>query len=318
MSKKAVFFTFMAIFVVILIVTVVSTRNRFRYREKSFVISTRVRAMDNFIKDMENDLNRELFIGGYRALLSLQKYIRMKQGFIGDLDGAFAEIFINGTANGTAIDIMKQEGQGADFTSWTERINEEANKLNINVFFEPLDVSLSMDSPLSVLISFTVFANVSDTKDLAFWEYNKTFTESINITGFEDPLYTVESNDKISNLIYLTPSTDFVEDATNDTTNLKIHLNNSYYVNSTKGPDFLMRFTGNLSNSTFGIESMVNLDLFQKQGLGIRNKTLIDYIYFSNLTTSDYCDVDDMLEWFRIDSGHSSFYEVNKLEKSWC
>ena len=317
-GKRGFFFTFIAMFIIILIVAVVTTRNKFRYREKAFVISTRIRTMDNFITDMEDDLDRNLFIGGYRAILSLQKYIRMKEGFISDLDTIFAEIYLNGTANGTEINIMKQEGQGADFSSWLERINEESSKLNILIEFVPHQVSLTMNDPWRVLITLNLSFNIMDRKNLASWQYNKIFTKEIVILGFEDPLYTVYTDDKISNLIYFSNTTDFVNDITNDTTFLELHLNNSYYIPSTDGPSFLMRLTGNLSNSTYGIESLINLGDLQKQGLGVKNKTLVDYIYFGNKTTSDYCDIQGMPYWFRIDQGHEAVYEIDQLDRDPC
>ena len=316
--KKGIYFTFVAIFLVLLIISVINSKDKYRYRAKSRIISKRVRSMNNFIRDMEDDLSRQLFIGGYRGLLSLQKHIRNKEGYIEDLDIAFTEIFMNGTANGTIIDIMRQEGQGADFNSWKDRINEEAEKLNIEVGFVPNKIHLTMDSPWSVLIILNLSINVTDTKNLAYWKYNKTFTRIINITGFEDPLYTVNTDDQISNLISPTVYTDFVDDATNETDNLKLHLNNSYYVSSITAPDFLMRFTGNLSNSSFGIESMVDLTELQKQDIDIKNKTLIDYIYFSNQTTSDYCNIYNMQNWFRIDQEHANYYEIDILEKNSC
>ncbi|MBD3203091.1 hypothetical protein GF327_02255 [Candidatus Woesearchaeota archaeon] len=317
-NKKGVFFTFIAVFLVIFIVIAVSTRNPNRYREKSYAISTRIRTMNNFVDDFENDMQREMFIGGYRSLLSLQKYIRIKKGFIQDLDSIFSEIFENGTANGTEINIMKQEGHGADITSWLSRINEESEKLNIEVNLYPRNIDLEMNSFYTVKIIFDATINISDKKDLAVWAYNKTFRTIINVTGFEDPLYTVHSDDKVSNLIFPTTFSDFVDDSTNDTTNLKTHLNNSYYITSTDAPSFLMRFTGNLSNSSMGIESMVYLDDFQKQGLSVKNKTLIDYLYFNNITTTDYCNVENMQDWFRIDQNHAGVYEIDILEKDSC
>ena len=78
-NKKGVFFTFIALFIIILVVAVVTTKDTYRYRERSNAISSRVKTMNNFIQDFEEDLERELFIGGYRALISMNSYVRQIQ-----------------------------------------------------------------------------------------------------------------------------------------------------------------------------------------------------------------------------------------------
>ncbi|MFH0874539.1 MAG: hypothetical protein V1859_01270 [archaeon] len=317
-GKRGVFFTFAAIFLVILIISVSTTKTTFRYQQKGYAITSRVRAMNTFLTDMENDLDRELYIGGYRALLGMQKYIRIKEGFIENPIIIFSEIFINGTANGTTIDLMYQEGRGADLTSWVSRINEEANKLNIDLIIIPNNISLEMISPWITRISASFTINVTDENKIASFEYNKTFYKEISIIGFEDPLYTVYTDDKVSNLIFATTVSDFVDDATNSTEGLMLHLNMSYYNATGFGPDFLMRFSGNLSASAYGIESMINLEDLQKQGISVKNQSVVDYIYFGTTSPPNYCNVQNMPSWFIIDIADASGYEVNKLEKETC
>lgn len=318
MNKKAIFFTYISLFLIILIVLFTTTRNKYRYSDKGNALSARVATMNNFIKDVEADLDREMFIGGYRALLGLQIYIREKKGFITDVDEAFTGIFSNATVNDTLIELMRQDDQGADLAGWAERVNDEANKINVDFSFIPNQIWLTQTDPWSVNIHLNCTILLSDSKGLASWNTTQLFIRRIPILGFEDPLYTVYTNDKITTLINITPTLDFVDSATNDTTNLQNHINMSYYVNSTNGPSFLMRFEGNLSASPMGIESMVNLDRFQRQSIAVRNKTLVDYIYFSDDTTSDYCDVQNMPEWFRLDQSHSELYEVDDLDKKGC
>jgi len=159
--------------------------------------------------------------------------------------------------------------------------------------------------------------------------FGENYYQDFYILGFEDPLYTVESSDRISVLINRTPTIDFVNDATNDTTILKTHIENSYYLNSTSAPSFLMRFTGNLSPSIYGIESFVNIENWENQ-MGSYNpdRSIIDYLYFGNQTTTgiglDYCDYSDISsdirDWVRIDDldNHQEIYEIVDLEKVTC
>jgi hypothetical protein len=318
MKKKAVFFTFAAIFLIIVILSIVTVRDKYFYREKSTTVSSRIKTMNNFITDFEKDIDRELYIGGYRALISVNAYLRQIQGYVPNLDDVFFEIIVNGTANGTQMDIMRQEGQGADIKSWLERINEESSKMNINVALEIKDVEIIQTSPWNVSIYFNTTVNISDAKSLASWTFNKEYITEFPILGFEDPLYVVATSDRITNTINITPFTSFVNDTTEDTGNLYDHLKKSYYRGSTDGPSFLMRFSGNLSSSPYGIESMVDLDEYFGQFGYYKPRSVIDYIYFGNQTTTNYCNVTDMPGWFRIDDGHVNTYGIDLLNMTGC
>lgn len=310
MNRKGVFFTFMAIFIMILIVAVVTTKDKYRYREKASAIAARVETMNNFISDFEKDADRELYIGGYRALLGMNSYIKESEDYIHDFDSVFREVIVNGSVNGTDIPLMSQGSQGADITSWLGRINEEAAKLNLVVSTEVNDVRVIQESPWSVKIILNLSVRISDIKDIAEWDYEKILTKEFSIIGFEDPLYIVGRS---TNLINITPDLDFVDDG--DPAVLNNHLLNSYYVSQPAAPSFLMRFAGNLTPSPYGIESMVNL--LEVPGSPLR-KSVIDYIYFSDNTTTDYCDASGMETWFRIDSSHMAFYEANDLNMTIC
>ncbi len=316
--KKGVFYTFLAILISLLVMTVLIGSTQVSRRGKSEAVSQRVRAMDSFLTDLENDFERELYIGGYRSILSLQKIVRQQRDFIDDMDLRISEILVNGTFNGTQVDLMFQDGQGADISSWNQRVGEEAGKLSLDAYVLPRNITVIMADPWTVRLHVNTTITLSDRRGLASWMYDHDFTKDISILGFEDPMYTVMTQDKISNLVFSQPTMDFVDDATNDTQALRAHLNSSLYAPSSTGPDFLMRFTGENGTSPAGIESLVDLDDLQRQGIAVRNKTIVDHIYFSDESTADYCDIAGMMAWFRLDKAHAGIYEVDLLEKTDC
>ncbi len=315
-SKKGVFFTFIALFMIILIISYVTTKENYRYRERSSAISMRIKTMNKFMQDFEEDINRELYIGGYRALISMNAYVKLIQGYVPEVNQVFAEILVNGTANGTTMDLMSQETQGADITSWLARINEESSKLNIYVNMYINKIEVSQVSPWDIEIQLNATVNISDQKNLASWNFNKIYARQISILGFEDPLYTVGTADRVTNLINISPYTEFVIGG--NPSNLNDHVTNSYYVTSTQSPSFLMRFSGELSASPYGIESMIYPEEIGAQ-TAIKPRSVIDYIYFGNQTTvGDICNVTNTVSRFRIDAVHESFYEVDELNSTGC
>ena len=131
-------------------------------------------------------------------------------------------------------------------------------------------------------------------------------------------MYLVETNDKVTVLINKSSTLNFVNDVTNDTSILLNHIEENIYINSTDAPSFLMRFVGNFSDSIYGIESMVDPEILSAQDIPILSRSLIDYIYFGNEVTIDYCNVDNMDSWFRIDTNNLEIYEVDILGKTLC
>jgi len=315
-NRRGVFFTFIAMFIVVLVVAVVSTRDSYRYRERSRAVTARIRTMNNFIDDFEKDLDREIYIGGYRSLLSMNAYIRQIEDYVEDFDAIFEEILVNGTANGTAMDLMNQETQGASIKSWLTRINDEAAEQNIVINLTVNDVLVIQENPWEVIIKFNSTVVIGDFKGLASWNFDKIYEKEISIIGFEDPLFTVGTYDEVISLINTTPisNLDFVTGG-GDATNLNTHLLGNYYVNNSEAPSYLMRFEGNLSGSPFGIESMIDIT-----ELDVPNpdKSVIDYIYFGTTNPTLYCNVSGMPSWFKIDEGHDELYEVDDLASTVC
>ena len=317
-SKKGFFFTLIGLFMIILFVSMIHSTKSTKYTTKSIVIANRLQTLNNFISDVEKDLEREMFIGGFRTFLSLHNHIRETEGFLTDMDSTFFEVFINGSINSTPISLMEQEGIGADFNSWMDRINEEATKFSVSVAAAPSNMELFHVTPWTVRLSLNVTFNFTDTRELAKWTISKNYIYDFPIEGFEDPIYTVYTEGKITYIVNNSRFSQFV-DEDNVTTNLTLTLNNSLYTASDTAPSYLMRFVGNLSDSLLGIESFVNLEQLNTQNIPVRNKTLIDYIYFNDSNMpDDWCIIQNMPDWFRIDKSHASEYDVDDLDKKDC
>jgi hypothetical protein len=79
-----------------------------------------------------------------------------------------------------------------------------------------------------------------------------------------------------------------------------------------------MRLEGNLSNSVYGIESLVNLEEFQEQEVPIKSRSVVDYIYFGTQSIDD-CKIKNMPSWFMLDKddppNHINIYQCECVEE---
>ena len=293
-KKRGIFYTTAAIALTIVIIITYSAYSSYRLSDKMEVIATRIETVNFFIKDVERDLNNGIYIAGFRSLLSLNQFIANNGTFLDNVNDRFKESFLNGTIKQQPLSLMKD----STFTDWANKISVEANKVDIKFNFIINDVKLNQTDPWNVDIGLNISLDIRDKRNTSYWIRERHLTQRISIIGFEDPFYVVYSRGRVTSTITQTNFTQFVVNGKAD--NLIKHMNNSYYLAHDDAPNFLMRLQGDMGNSSFGIESLVNLEEFQKQGLAIKDRSAVDYIYFGTKTTTNF-RVNNTPEWFKID-----------------
>lgn len=316
MSKKAMFYTISAIALTIVIITTYSAFSTYRLSDKMDVIQTRIETVNFFIKDVEKDMDKGATIAGFRTLLSFNQFIAANGTFLDSVNNRFKESFLNGTINNQPLGLMKD----STFTDWANKISAQAEKVDIKFNFKINDVRLNQTDPWTVSVGVNLSMDIRDKRNTSYWIMDKYLTNTISIIGFEDPLYIVNSNGRVTSIIRPTNISNFVVNGKVD--NLLMHMNNSYYTQHNDSPSFLMRFEGNLGNSSAGIESLVNLAKFQQQGLALKDRSVVDFIYFGTKTTANF-RVNNTPEWFKIDGTlpapgqskgeHLDFYQVRNV-----
>ena len=305
-KKRAIFYTTAAIALTIVIIVTYSAYSTYRLSDKMDVIQTRIETVNFFIKDVEKDINKGAFIAGFRTLLSFNQFIAINGTFLDNVNERFKESFLNGTIKQQPLSLMKD----STFTDWANKISAEADKVDIKFNFKINDVKLNQSTPWSVDIGLNISLDIKDKRNTSYWLRDIYLTNTISIISFEDPLYVVNSKGRVTNTIIITNITNFVVSGKVD--NLLIHTNNSWYIAHNDTPSFLMRLEGNLGNSTYGIESLVNLDKFQQHGLALKDRSIVDYIYFGTKQTINY-RINNTPEWFKIDEGHLETYQVTNI-----
>lgn len=300
-NRKCMIFTFIAIILLFALTISFFLHTEYKLKQRAVLIETRVTTMNNFIDDMEKDMERGLYIASFRGLLGLNQYVTDNGVFIDDIGSRFEEVVLNSTINKTQMNITKDTG----LCYWMGKISELANEFDINVNFTNVSVSASQSDPWHVDSKLDVVINVRDRENTASWSFGRTITARINITEFEDPLYTVMSNKKVINTVRKTSFDVFVVGT--NTTNLEEHLSNSYYRQSDSAPSYLMRLEGNLSADTNGngIESLVA----KYDGLK-QERSRVDYIYWANISVTTYY-INYTSPRFKLDNESNHLAEYN-------
>lgn len=306
MSKKSVFYTIAMIALALVMFASYSGYSALKLSEKMDPIQTRIESVNFFLKDVENDLNKGAYISGFRALLSFSQFIATNGSFLKNLNGDFKEAFLNGTLEQQPLSLM----QDSTFTDWANKISAQADKVDILFNYTINDIKLNQSDPWSVEVWVNITLDVGDKRNTSHWIRDKNLVTRISIIDFEDPLYIVNSHGRVTSTIRKAVTSNFVVNG--DVANLLLHANNSYYIVHNDSPSFLMRLEGDTGNSSVGIESLVDLDKFLAQGLPVKDKSIVDSIYFGNKSTTNY-RINNTPEWFKIDQEHLETYQVEDI-----
>jgi hypothetical protein len=278
-DKRGIFFTLVTITILTLFAGTYSTYTLFQDRSP---INNRITTLNNFVASVEEDLPRQIYVSGYRAIFLFNKKIVETGNYISDPQASLSELFFNATLNGTTQELMVD----ATFQELENFLLSNAEKINANISLENPTISLSQTDPWNLEITFNSTLIIEDLGKLASWNRTYSTITKIPITNFDDPIYSANTQGKVLNRITKTPYENFVTGA--DYTNLTNHFQNSLYVTSTSAPSFLMRLQGDMSASPNGIESLVNPQELSTAGLSVKYKSVVDYIYFSTSNPSKF------------------------------
>ena len=305
MNKKGIFFTILVIAILSLFLI---SYTMYSFIQDRSSINKRIKTMNNFVFSLEQDMSRQIYISGYRALLSLQTHITEQGQFLDSSEESIKEVLLNGTIETQNISLM----EGYKLEDWSSRISEFGEQTNLLINYSLKDVRVFQEDPWNVKIEMSINIFIQDKSGLASWNRTQNISSKISILDFEDPLYLISTNGKVVNKINKTVYEPFVTGT--DVSNLILHVGNSSYIDSIDAPSYLDRLEGKISANPEGngIESLVYLPKLSGQGIAIKDKSVVDYIYFSANNPSAH-NIQGMPSWFKIDDAHLDIYQVSGL-----
>lgn len=308
-STKGMFFTISAIILLSVLFASLMFQNKYTLNEQNKIVRLKTSSLQNFVSGLEEDTKKSLYIAGYRSILGAEEAIFNTNKFLNGSKAGILEAVMNGTVQGMDVSTTNQSA----LPEWLARMQAEAIKLGIALNLSFTEVTVDQLSPWQVDFAARYSFNVTDITSTATFYKNGSAAASVSILGFDDPLYTIFTGNRITRTVNITPyEGNYASGA--DTSNLISHINGLYYTSS-PGPSFLMRLEGNLSDSPVGIESIVRLPDLAAQGMAVYERSSVDYIYFGNATPTIYAINQTFESWFRLDEEHLDKYQVFNLRK---
>lgn len=323
-SKKGIFFTFIAITMMTIFILVFTPQVDLSLQKDTQALNARISTINNYINDLQyNYLRAVMRVTGQKTIESLIFYMNSTGTFLSDFDSAFQEVFVNGTINNVQIDsiTVKKIMDNRTFTNWSSRISQSSlNVLKVNTTIFVENASATQTNPWEIDLILKI--NLSVKSNVAEWNKISTIKTTLPIEGFYDPSYLVNVNvldsysygKKIKNA-------DMQFNKWN-ITYVRYHLRNDTYVywGNANAPSYLSRFTNTFTpSSCCGIESLVNPNLLPSKDL---MDSYVDYIFWNpadntpcsllyNITnTITGGGIWDEFRYFKLDFEHLTKYNV--------
>lgn len=291
MKKKGIFFTFIAITLMVIFVWMFSPQAEISLQKDTQAMKTRIGSLDNYVNDLESRyFEAVLRAATHKAILSLIFYMNETGSYITNFDSVFYEVALNGSIlnAGEHVPIDSITGKkimdNNTILNWSNKIAQASkDALNVNTSITVVGITISQTKPWS--INSTLTLNFSVKSNVAEWnKANVSITTTTGIEGFYDPYYLLIAG---SGGLYANPikksSVDFDKW---DIDKVREHLRNGTYVHwqNSDAPSFLMRFTITIAPSDCcGIESLVNPNKVTPTD---QLESYVDYLFWTH-TYSD-------------------------------
>lgn len=298
LKKRGIFFTTT---VLVVMTILVASYGLYSYSNQSKNIEKRIITLENFLLSIEEDLPRQVYISGFRSIFLMEKRIAETGIYIDNVESQFKQAFYNGTIYLQEQDLLEDISE----EKIEEAVNTKIAKINGNFSWKIQNVSLKQISPWNIHIEVNASIKLEDLSHLAKWEKNITIVTEIPIENFEDPIYRVNTNGKVTKKIIKTPYPDLSSGL--NIVNLTDHVKKTYYQESSEAPSFIQKLEGGTQTSIYGIESLVYTPDMSAQGITPLDKSITDHIYFST-SNPGYSQVEGMPSWFKIDAPHLDDY----------
>jgi len=322
LNKKGFTYILVTSFLVVVILMIFFATSNYNYQDQEALQQIRIRAMNDFMKNLDNDIHRATYISAFRALLTLESRM-IKIGHFDNTSDSFREAFFYGTINGTVEGVTMLN---STFSEYLSRVQEIAASTGIILDINVTNIRLTQHDPWSLDVHMMMNITAIDSKNTASWHINKEYTTNLPIETLKDPLYIRSTGIAPPEGIRRLNTAVLVNGA--DVSNLREHIEGVYYLASPYAPSYIMRFEGNSSPDPNGngIESIVNfqdLESIHEINPGIvfdANKVKIDYIYFDTTVnpTDKVCNVSGIpsTDYFVISLNRTRMYQIENISFS--
>ncbi len=159
-------------------------------------------SMAGFQFAVERDLEKALDVSSRRAIVTAVNYIAANGEYLEDAEDELAILTLNGTLNGTEQLIM----QNNSLENWADNVEARANELGLNFTITFNDINVSLEDAFTIKFELSANLTLSDKLERSSFSRQKEASVLVSIDGFEDPLYTINTDARVLRAVHAVSS----------------------------------------------------------------------------------------------------------------
>lgn len=263
LSKKAFFFTFIALLLTTIFIVLFSSNPALSPRPTIYSDKAKIEVINSITKDLKDVfLPRVMLSSSKIALGILIQHISDNSMPIDDINLRAEELLLNGTLYGAYYPVMANH----TLNNWSRKISKitkEHFRIITNITF--INIRVYQTDPWKVTFAAEVIIknNYSDT----IYDIQDEILSNISIIGYNDPLFLIHSQNR--SIIRAATVTWNLSETIN-------HIANNTFTYFNRAPSFIMRMENDTgASSCCGIESILN------SSFGNYNYSYIDYLFWN-------------------------------------
>lgn len=316
MNKRGMFFTFIAILLVLVILVAFLAKSKSSSPATLQKTQAKVTSLNAFVKSFDPVMERALQASAKQTMLGSLDYMvnaKPKRTYIPGFPAEFSKVMLTGKlSSGIAIAKMDQ----LNILKTLDIVKGVAEDSNIHIFHDPVteqDITINHISPWEIEVAITLKnARVADNQDLnkaeISWSLGATrvIKTRLYVTDYSDPLVLVEEGRQLPIKKTLIQSFGSKQD-------LDAFMASHDFIAHGDGLSFLQRMSGPIglnppafTVNPFGIEAVLD----NNRGTDSQDtKSFVDFYYWGNLNDAQIsCNVEGYPGNFRMDEKHKIFY----------
>ncbi|MEM5793440.1 MAG: hypothetical protein QXY45_03765 [Candidatus Aenigmatarchaeota archaeon] len=274
-------------------------------REK-FYLKNRINGMNDLYSNIITDSEKSMNIIAKRAISIAINHV-IKDGIpVEEANETIKDLMIDGTFN-TSVDLLME---GSRLIDWVEKMEEIAGLKGYQLRMSFTDLRVKPYDSFNLLVEGDISINITDVENLVSINRNKTVSVLVSIEGFEDPIYPLNTNGRVTRKIYNTKYSNFtklfegISGGNNWVAGISFSTNDSIVAENYQ----------NKSNSilVFDDPTLINQTVLnQYKGLISREKpqntTLIPYVYGVPWAPNN--------TYLLVDGAHGKVWEIENFSK---
>ncbi|MCX8179344.1 MAG: hypothetical protein N3E38_01225 [Candidatus Aenigmarchaeota archaeon] len=197
-GKKGIGFGLILVLAALTLVSLVMIQKEiYKKNIKKFYLESRIDEINSLFESINLDLEKAIDITAKRAIAIAVNEVIVSGRGLENADTAIKELVLFGSMNGAKRELM----ENVTLNNWLEKISYVGLKKGYKINSSIVELNVKPYDSFNVLIEGYMWLNISDMSESVSIKRKIEIKKVISIENFEDPLYALNTNSRVTRVI---------------------------------------------------------------------------------------------------------------------